>query len=199
MYNSNVAISSLIEQIESEADVITQIEDEFYLKWVNIVQQTLYKELIEQYSHSEVETDGDLYLDDIEVTSEQAPVEYDDIFKIYIDGEELTKASVTTAFTIPDKDIYYYDSANSVVRIRCKIPYDKINVVYRVRPKIAEETSEYIYLPYEWLEMLAAKIRGELYKIANDDVMAAKWLADYNTQLESFKVWIMKRNSRYGE
>lgn len=199
MYNSNVAISSLIEQIESEADVITQIEDEFYLKWVNIVQQTLYKELIEQYSHSEVETNGDLYLDDIEVTLEQAPVEYDDIFKIYIDGEELTKASVTTAFTIPDKDIYYYDSANSVVRIRCKMSYDKINVVYRVRPKIAEETSEYIYLPYEWLEMLAAKIRGELYKIANDDVMAAKWLADYNTQLESFKVWIMKRNSRYGE
>ena len=92
MYNSNVTISSLIEQIESEADVITRIEDEFYLKWVNIVQQTLYKELIEQYSHSEVETDGDLYLDDIEVTLEQAPVEYDDIFKIYIDGEELTKA-----------------------------------------------------------------------------------------------------------
>jgi len=199
MYNSNVTISSLIEQIESEADVITRIEDEFYLKWVNIVQQTLYKELIEQYSHSEVETNGDLYLDDIEVTSEQAPVEYDDIVKIYIDGEELTKASVITAFTIPDKDIYYYDSANSVVRIRCKTPYDKTNVVYRVRPKIAEETSEYIYLPYEWLEMLAAKIRGELYKIANDDVMAAKWLADYNTQLESFKVWIMKRNSRYGE
>jgi hypothetical protein len=46
--------------------------------------------------------------------------------------------------------------------------------------------------------MVAAKMRGEAYKIANEDGLAAKWLADYNAQLESFKVWAADRNHRYG-
>ncbi len=197
MYNSGIDISSFINQIESEADIITSISDDFYIKWINIVQQTLYRELIELFGSVTVATDSDLELEDITVNEDEAPVEYDDIVKIYIGSDELTKASVITALSIPDKEIFYLDG--DVVKIRYNMPYDAVTVVYRVRPKIAVETSETIHLPYEWIELLASKIRGELYKIANDDNMAAKWLADYNTQLESFKMWIAKRNIRYGE
>lgn len=197
MYNSGIEISSFINQIESEADIITSISDDFYIKWINIVQQTLYRELIELFGSVTVATDSDLELEDITVNEDEAPVEYDDILKIYIGSDELVKSSVITAMTIPDKDIFYLDG--NVVKIQYSMPYNEVTVIYRVRPKLVEETTEYISLPYEWIEMLAAKIRGELYKIANDDNMAAKWLADYNTQLESFKLWIAKRNIRYGE
>ena len=54
-------------------------------------------------------------------------------------------------------------------------------------------------LPYEWLELVMSKLRGEAYKIANDDGQAAKWLEDYNAQLSSFTEWARKRQERYGE
>jgi hypothetical protein len=51
----------------------------------------------------------------------------------------------------------------------------------------------------EWLDLLAARMRGEAYKVANEDGLAGKWMNDYNMQLESFKIWAAKRNERYGE
>ena len=59
--------------------------------------------------------------------------------------------------------------------------------------------SEEAELPVEYLDMAGAKIRGEAYKIANEDGLAAKWLADYNQQMENFKIWAASRNERFGE
>ena len=53
-------------------------------------------------------------------------------------------------------------------------------------------------VPMEWLDLVGAKMRGEAYKIANEDGLSAKWLNDYNTQLEYLKIWAAKRNERYG-
>jgi hypothetical protein len=47
--------------------------------------------------------------------------------------------------------------------------------------------------------MVLARIRGEVYKLAGDDDNAAKWLNDYNTQLESFKLWASERQKWFGE
>jgi hypothetical protein len=46
--------------------------------------------------------------------------------------------------------------------------------------------------------MLAARLRAEAYKIANEDGQAGKWMQDYNAQLETFGVWAARRNERYG-
>jgi hypothetical protein len=37
-----------------------------------------------------------------------------------------------------------------------------------------------------------------MYKIANEDGLSAKWLSEYNVQLENFKVWAAERMTRYG-
>jgi hypothetical protein len=74
-----------------------------------------------------------------------------------------------------------------------------VSFVYILRPAIKVTGEETIALPVEWLDMLAARLRAEAYKICNTDEQAGKWMQDYNTQLESFKVWAMKRNERYGE
>lgn len=197
MYNSGVTILAFISRLNSETDIASPISNDVYTKWINVVQQILYGELIEQYKAYEITTVDDIELSDIIKPQNEAEVIYDDVYKVYVNGEELTRADVTTALSIPDKEIYYYNG--SVVKIHCNYAYENATVVYRVRPNISTETSEYIYLPYEWIEMLAAKIRGEAYKLANDDNMSAKWLADYNMQLESFKIWIAKRNKKYGE
>jgi hypothetical protein len=78
----------------------------------------------------------------------------------------------------------------------------QVTIVYRIRPVIKTEDNAEVLnvaLPVEYLDMAGAKIRGEAYKIANEDGLAAKWLADYNQQVENFKIWASSRNERFGE
>lgn len=53
-------------------------------------------------------------------------------------------------------------------------------------------------LPYEFVELVRCKLRGEAYKLINDDALAAKWIGEYNTLLENFKVYIASHGSMYG-
>ena len=53
-------------------------------------------------------------------------------------------------------------------------------------------------LPPELIDLAKAKLRGEAYKLANEDGLAAKWLNDYNVLLETFKVWIQSKAPAFG-
>jgi hypothetical protein len=53
-------------------------------------------------------------------------------------------------------------------------------------------------LPAEFIELAKAKLRGESYKYANEDGLAAKWLNDYNALLETFKVWVQSKSANFG-
>ena len=55
-----------------------------------------------------------------------------------------------------------------------------------------------VMLPIEFIDLVKAKLRGEAYKLANEDSIAAKWLNDYNTLLETFKAWIADKSSNFG-
>lgn len=64
----------------------------------------------------------------------------------------------------------------------------------------AEQTEDErtVPLPYEFTELVRCKLRGEAYKLINDDALAAKWIGEYNTLLENFKVYISTHGSMYG-
>ena len=55
-----------------------------------------------------------------------------------------------------------------------------------------------VMVPLEFIDLVKAKLRGEAYKLANEDVLSAKWLNDYNILLENFKMWISEKNSNFG-
>ena len=55
-----------------------------------------------------------------------------------------------------------------------------------------------IPLPVEFIELAKCKLRGEGYKLMNDDGQAAKWLNEYNMLLENFKAYIYSHGSRFG-
>lgn len=204
MYNSGISAADLIRSVTEEADIVIPITDTSWYRWINAVEQFVYTEIFNQFVSAE------LYFEDILGNTihlgSQIPViegcavpEFDDVVKIYADEVELSRAGVISGIAFADKPIYYTDYAGNIKLI---LPFDadKITVVYKLRPRLKTEGDEFfINLPIEFVDLLAARLRAEAYKIANEDEQAAKWSAEYNVQLETLKVWAAMRSERYGE
>ena len=207
LYDSAVTTADFINGIKDEIDIASAVPDSAFVRWLNTVEQTVYTELIREMRsvHLTVDyVDGDtpsFSLSDIVPSDGEDPVIFDDILKVYVDGIELDRVSLISGVTFDNLGMYYIDGGR--VMVKTLVPASEVTVIHVVRPvKKAVENGELpretVKLPAEWLEIAASRLRGEAYKLANDDNLAAKWLNDYNLYLEQFKVWL-KKNKVYGE
>ena len=207
LYDSAVTTANFILGLRDELDIASIIPDSAFIRWLNTVEQTVYTELIREMRsvHLTVDyVDGDtpsFSLSDIVPSNGEDPVIFDDILKVYVDGIELDRVSLISGTTFDNLGMYYVDGGR--VMVKTLVPASEVTVIHVVRPaKKAVENGELpretVKLPAEWLEIAASRLRGEAYKLANDDNLAAKWLNDHNLYPEQFKVWL-KKNKVYGE
>lgn len=207
LYDSAVTTADFILGLRDELDIASIIPDSAFIRWLNTVEQTVYTELIREMRSVHLTVDyvyGDtpsFSLSDIVPSDGEDPVIFDDILKVYVDGIELDRVSLISGVTFDNLGMYYIDGGR--VMVKTLVPASEVTVIHVVRPvKKAVENGELpretVKLPAEWLEIAASRLRGEAYKLANDDNLAAKWLNDYNLYLEQFKVWL-KKNKVYGE
>lgn len=200
MYDSGISATAFIADIKNEADISVVIPDSAWYRWLNTVEQNLYSEFLEEFVSSELTYDG---VDVIPLSSLIVPVRcasvvYDDIVRVFADDIELDQSGAAGIGVFDDKNLFYTDYAGNLI-VQCEYAPAYLRIIHRLRPRLKEVGStDAVAVPPEFLDMVAAKMRGEAYKIANEDGLAAKWLADYNAQLESFKVWAAARNKRFG-
>ena len=95
------------------------------------------------------------------------------------------------------------DGKNTVAlnQVRNTIP-DEIELIYHVRPKLKtpENMGELdVMLPAEFMPMVLAYMRSEMYKLAVNVTSAAQWANEYNSWLATFTQWITERNNYFGE
>lgn len=196
IYKSGINASSFIAAIVEEADITIEIPESSWYRWLSQVEQLCYSEFIKPLKKANIiiPDNGLIDLSNIAGSGED-DVNFDDIKKIYVDGVELRRGGAVSSVSLFHMPMYWLDGYD-VYANRTGEAY----IIYIVRPSIKTPSNDgEIALPIEWLDMLAAKMRGEAYKVANDDGIAAKWLADYNQQLASFKSWCEAKNNRYGE
>ena len=204
MYDSGITARSLISNVSSEADITIPIDSDSWYRWINAVEQFIYTEILNEYTsvtlnYAELINDTINLNNDITTANGCAAPNFDDIIKVYADETELDRTSVISGLIFVDKPLYYPDYVGNIKMNLTGYP-ENIIVVYRLRPELKSSLSDVnINIPIEFIDMLAARMRGEAYKIANEDNLSAKWLSDYNIQLESFKLWASRRNERYGE
>ena len=55
--------------------------------------------------------------------------------------------------------------------------------------------SDGVPVPIDFIDMVKAKIRGDMYNISNDDDLAAKWYNIYNSRIEDFKIFISENRT----
>lgn len=199
MFNSGVIVSDLIEQLKDEADISIPIPTASYVLWLNALEQLLYTELIQEQGKIELDSvsSGDISIDTLNVSNGENAVRFEDIHAVYADQTQLIKSTVASGVIFPDT---YYKIGNDI-GLNLKKQAEKLKIIYFVRPALKTEeniNAECVMLPVEFIDLAKAKLRGEAYKVANEDNIAAKWINDYNVLLETFKAWLSGKQSEFG-
>jgi hypothetical protein len=226
MFDSGISVKEIIEELNKEVDIALPIPNKTYVTWLNSLQQLLYGDVIKEQKKTTttiVEQLRDPTLGVIERRINPVPLSsisidenqnqpiFEDICAVFIkaNGNEnaiqLMKSTITSGNIFPNT--FYKDDNNIGYNIDNRNPFEKLasmTIVYYVKPALvtvtdADEINDAnVMLPVEFIDLVKAKLRGEAYKLANEDDIAAKWLNDYNTLLETFKVWVAEKSPNLG-
>lgn len=198
MFDSGISVKSLIEELKNtEVDIALDIPDKTYEEWLNSLQQLLYTEVIKEQKKVTITgtTQSPIELSSIIVSYDENTPRFEDIYAVYADDTQLIKSTVTSGHIFPNT--FYKEDDN--IGYNTKNTPAEITIVYIVKPALITSTySTNVMVPVEFIDLVKAKLRGEAYKLANEDSIAAKWLNDYNILLETFKAWIAEKSPNFG-
>lgn len=212
MFDSGISVKNLIEELKNtEVDIALAIPNATYVEWLNTLQQLVYTEVIKEQKScdiTELSTDNTVKMDDIPISQGENTPRYEDIHAVYVTytGYEhektvqLIKSTFASGWIFPNT---YFKNNNDLCYSTSFVP-KKLTIVHFVKPaliKVDEKDvvdDSKVMLPIEFIELAKSKLRGEAYKLANEDSIAAKWLNDYNTLLETFKMWISEKSANFG-
>lgn len=199
MFDSGIKAADLIEEIKDEADIAIPIPDTNYITWLNALEQLLYTEFIQEQGKIEIDniSDSVIRINTLTVPSGENAVRFEDIYAVYADETQLIKSTAASGVIFKDA---YYKTGNDIGINLIKNP-SKLTIVYFVKPELKTKTNisaKNVMLPLEFIELAKSKLRGEAYKLANEDGIAAKWINDYNVLLETFKAWLTDKRPEFG-
>lgn len=205
MFDSGISVKKLLQDLNTEVDIALDIPDETYVEWLNSLQQLLYTEFIKEQRRIVLNSllSSPIDISSIPIGENENRPRFEDIYAIYADDVQLIRSTVTSGIIFPYT--YYKDNNNIGYNTRLvdgeQVTPDKLTIVYIVKPALIDYNdieNVNVMIPIEFIDLVKAKLRGEAYKLANEDVLSAKWLNDYNILLENFKMWISEKNSNFG-
>lgn len=195
MFNSGKSVSELITELRDEVDIALEIPTSTYLLWLNSIEQLCYSEIIKEQREIKVlNPETPISMDSLTVSEEEAPIRFEDIYTVYADGVQLIKTTLASGEIFPDTFYKHNDELDFNSPYKTK----ELKIVYFARPKVKTSEEGNVMFPIEFIDLVKAKMRGEAYKLVNEDALAGKWLNDYNMMLENFKVWCSNRASQFG-
>ena len=199
IFNSNCKVNGYIDNIMNEANVISGVPKETFLRWYNELIEFLYSEIVQHERLKEFETSKEVPCFPFNGRDDERDIKYENIRSVFAGTTQLSRSRPSQIGRI--ENIYYLDSNN--ILDFC-VGYGNteesyiLKLFYNYIPKeVTEDSDATIPLPSPFVEMVASKLRGELYKIVNDDELSAKWLNDFNNQLENFKIYVSERRKKF--
>ena len=197
MFDSKILASELIDRVRDEADIALPIPDASYISWINETEQMLYTELIREQNVIVIANlkSATVALATLAVPSVENAVRFEDVHAVYADGVQLIRTDPQGGAIFKNS---YYKLGNELT-LNAGLPCAELKLIYFVKPalKTAQNIDQkHIMLPCEFVPLIAAKLRGEAYKLANEDALAAKWLNDYNALLSHFGTWLASKSAK---
>ena len=195
MFNSGKTVAELITELRDEVDIALEIPSSTYLLWLNSIEQLCYSEIIkEQRDVKVLAPTTPISMESLTVSEDEAPIRFEDIYAVYADDVQLMKTTLASGQIFPDT----FYKQNDDLGFNSPYKTKELKIVYFARPKVKTSEAGNVMLPIEFIDLVKAKMRGEAYKLVNEDALAGKWLNDYNVLLETFKAWCNSKASQFG-
>ena len=200
MFDSGIKVNELVDElINTEVDIALDIPKSTYVSWLNSLQQLIYSEIIKEQKKLTIATSNScIKFSDILPEEGESGIRFEDIHTVYTkSGIQLIKSTLTSGDIFPNT--YYKE--NNGIGFHTTDKSGELTIIYFVRPALIDASAigdARVMLPIEFIDLAKSKLRGEAYKLANEDNLAAKWINDYNVLLETFKAWITSRASSLG-
>ena len=195
MFDSGKTVSDLITEIKDEADIALEIPDATYIGWLNELEQLCYTEIIKEQREIDINNPtSPISVKDLIVSEDEAPIRFEDVYTIYADYVQLSKTTLASGYVFPDT----FFKSNNDIGFNFDGLIRDMKIIYFAKPKVKTSADGKVMLPIEFMYMVKAKLRGEAYKLVNEDALASKWLNDYNVAIENFKTWCSNKSSQFG-
>lgn len=195
MFDSGKSVSELITEIKEEVDIALEIPESTYINWLNILEQLCYTEIIKEQREIDIKNPtSPISISSLTVSEDEAPVRFEDIYTIYADFVQLTKTTLTSGYVFPNT----FFKKNNDIGFSADAKVIDMKIIYFAKPKVKTSDEGNVMLPIEFIDMAKAKLRGEAYKLVNEDALASKWLNDYNVMIDNFKAWCNNKSSQFG-
>ncbi|HBL81952.1 MAG TPA: hypothetical protein DD391_05035 [Clostridiales bacterium] len=204
MFDSGISADNFINQLMDEIDIAVPMPRFVYVDCMNTVEQLLYSEVIREQANICVAgrnlSNEAINLSSLPVGENEAPICYEDIHCVFSDEIQLIETNLTSNSIF----LHSYCKENGKLRINVKEKPQELRITYFVRPvirTIGENnviTGGNIHLPVFFMDLIRAKVRGEIYMLAGEYAHAANWLGIYNAQLENFKAYVQVHTPVFG-
>lgn len=192
MYRASVTCRALLDEVSGSLGLFTPPTRAHLRTLLNGFFSRLYTEVVREIATTDATvTDGAVSVFSLSHPEGTAAIRPEDVCYVQAGLRQLhylTPAEFPL-FTAEDGRFYTLDGD----ALRVTLPEDEtasLTVCYFTRPAAVTETNEStcsVPLPDEFLPLITSRLRGECYREAGEDEMAAKWLGDYNAILAEFR------------
>ena len=194
IYSSTVTAAELVAAVRSELEIIPLPAEASFARWLGSLEQLAWSEVIRLRRAAHVLVDGGkVILDGLYIPDGEDRVLASDVCNVYLDGLQVMHGSAEEGYLFAPETAVWHVSGEQEITVDGAEEGSAATVIYYARPERRNTLEGNIALPDEFIELAASRLRGEAYRAANEDVLAAKWLGDYNQKLDAFQNWCDRR------
>ncbi len=203
MFTSTTDVKTLLDETISEMGLYEEIPRSTYRRVLNETIGRLYGELVREEREvlCSPDVDGAVPISSMSMPSDNAPLREEDILGIHKGSQVIHYLPPSRFHLVASEDGNFYTVKDQSIRFTPPFTGHGMRIIYLCHPKPYSESDEERMLPIpdEYLSLLRAKLRGEIFKLANEDSLAAKWLGEYNAALPAFAAYCERaRRERVG-
>lgn len=203
MFTSTTDVRTLLDETISEMGLYEEIPRATYRRVLNETIGRLYGEVVREEREvlCSPDVDGAVAISSVSLPSDNAPLREEDILGIHKGSQVIHYLPPSHFHLVSSEDGNFYTVKDQSIRFTPTFTEHGMRVIYLCRPKPYSESDEgrMLPIPDEYLSLLRAKLRGEIFKLANEDSLAAKWLGEYNAALPAFAAYCERaRRERVG-
>ena len=195
MFSGTTTAQTFLDDITQNLGLYEEFPRAVYRSVLNEAIGRLYTELVrEEAEVTASPVDGVISLASLSLPQDNAPLREEDILRIRKGTQQIHRLAPHHFPLVQSEDGNFYTVQNKKILFTPSYTGHTVHVTYLRRPLLYDRNNEARALPIpdEYVPMIRAKLRGEMFKLANEDSLAAKWLGEYNATLPAIAAYCEK-------